>query len=186
MICRRQVVGCALLGTLCVLQSAHSAPSREDSRLALNAALPQHRLVGKGRLTVWGVKVYDAWLWAMPGFRPENLADQPFALELAYLRDFTSKDIAERSLAEMRRTAPISEQQGQVWMDELLRVIPNVKKGDRLIGIHRPGTGAQLLVNGKVSGEIRDVEFAQLFFGIWLSPRTSEPKVRAALLVGAY
>jgi hypothetical protein len=52
------------------------------------------------------------------------------------------------------------------------------------MGVHLPGNGAQLLVNGKASGEIRDTEFARLFFGIWLSPKTSEPKVRAALLAG--
>ena len=104
---------------------------------------------------------------------------------MAYLRDFSSKDIAERSITEMRRSAAISEEQAKTWINEMLRVIPDIKKGDRVMGIHRPGSGAQLLVNGKSSGEIRDAEFARLFFGIWLSPKTSEPKVRAALLAGA-
>jgi hypothetical protein len=31
-------------------------------------------------------------------------------------------------------------------------------------------------------GDIRDAEFARLFFGIWLSPRSSEPAMRQALL----
>ena len=44
---------------------------------------------------------------------------------------------------------------------------------------------AQFLVNGKPTGEVRDTEFANLFFGIWLSPKTSEPKLRVALLAGA-
>ena len=65
------------------------------------------------------------------------------------------------------------------------RVIPDIKKGDRIMGINQPGAGAQFLVNGKASGEIRDAEFARLFFGIWLSPKTSEPKLRTALLAGA-
>ena len=39
-------------------------------------------------------------------------------------------------------------------------------------------------MNGKPTGEIRDAEFARLFFGIWLSPKTSEPELRAALLAG--
>ena len=29
---------------------------------------------------------------------------------------------------------------------------------------------------------MRDAEFTRLFFGIWLSPRTSEPRLREALL----
>ena len=34
----------------------------------------------------------------------------------------------------------------------------------------------------KVVGEVADPEFARLFFGIWLSPNTSEPSLRQALL----
>ena len=185
MTARRVFVSSLLVALLGSPAWSQTTPSPEGARVELEAALPQHRLIGKGRLTVWGFQVYDAKLWAMPGFKSENLSAQPFALELAYLRDFSSKDIAERSITEMRRSATISEEQAKTWINEMQRVIPDIKKGDRVTGIHRPGNGAQLLVNGKSSGEIRDVEFARLFFGIWLSPKTSEPKVRAALLAGA-
>lgn len=163
---------------------AKASPRPEYVRAELDTLLPQHRLVGKGRLTVWGLQVYDAKLWALPGFKPDDLPAQPFALELAYLRDFRSKDIAERSITEMRRSAAIGDAQAKTWITDLQRMIPDIKKGDRVMGVHLPGNGAQLLVNGKASGEIRDTEFARLFFGIWLSPKTSEPKVRAALLAG--
>jgi hypothetical protein len=36
--------------------------------------------------------------------------------------------------------------------------------------------------NGKPIGEIKDPEFARLFFGIWLSPQTSAPEMRRELL----
>ena len=157
----------------------------EDLRAELKDVLPQNRLIGKSRLTVWGFEVYDARLWGAPGFKADNLTSQPFALELAYLRDFANTDVAERSIKEMRRSAAISEAQAKAWIAEMMRVIPDVKKGDRVMGVHRPGGGALFLVNGKPSGEIRDAEFARLFFGIWLSPKTSEPKLRSALLAGA-
>ena len=151
----------------------------------LRELLPQHRLSGKSRLTVWGFEVYDATLWVAPGFKADKLTTQPFALELAYLRDFTNTDIAKRSIAEMRRSATISDAQAEAWTAAILRVIPNVKKGDRILGVYRPGIGATFLVNGKPVGEILDLELARLFFGIWLSPTTSEPKLRSALLAGA-
>jgi Chalcone isomerase-like len=157
----------------------------EDIRTELKELLPHNRLVGRGRLTYFGFQVYDARLWAAPGFRAEDLSSQPFALELAYLRDFASADVAARSILEMRRSADISESQAKAWTQEMLRVIPDVKKGDRIMGANKPGIGAAFLVNGKPGGEIRDVEFARLFFGIWLSPKTSEPKLRSALLAGA-
>jgi hypothetical protein len=165
-------------------EAAATSNAASDTHAELRDLLPQHKLSGKGRLTVWGFDVYDASLWVTPGFKSDKLTALPFALELAYLRDFTNTDIAERSIVEMRRSANISEAQAKAWTAAMLRVIPNVKKGDRIMGVYRPGTGAAFLVNGKSAGEIMDAEFARLFFGIWLSPKTSEPKVRSALLAG--
>ena len=156
-----------------------------DMRAELTDLLPQQRLIGKGRLDFWGFHVYDARLWGAPSFKIDKLYTQPFALELAYLRDFDAVDVAARSIHEMRRLVVINDEQAKIWTTEMLRVFPNIKKGDRLIGINKPGVGAAFLLNGKPAGEIQDLEFARLFFGIWLSTKTSEPKLRRALLAGA-
>lgn len=156
-----------------------------EQRPELQTLLPQGRLIGSGRLTFWGLQVYDARLWVPPGFKPENFGTQALALELSYLRAFASKDVAERSISEMRRSATLSAEQAESWKTAMRQVLPDVSKGDRLMGVHRPGVGASFLLNGKVLGEIRDAEFARLFFGIWLSPKTSEPALRSALLAGA-
>lgn len=164
---------------------AREAASSPETQAELLQALPQARLVGMSRLTVWGFQIYDARLWAPARFAADAFATSPMALELRYLRDVKSMDIAERSLEEMRRSQPISTAQAALWKAEMLRVIPDVAKGSRILGVHRPGRSADFWVNGKPSGEIRDAEFARLFFGIWLSPNTSEPRMRAALLAGA-
>jgi hypothetical protein len=156
-----------------------------DMRAEVAQVLPTAKLVGKAHLTVWGFDVYDARLWALPGFSAARYGSEPLALELTYLRAFTAADIADRSMQEMRRSVPVSEAQADLWKTQMLRVIPNVQKGDRILGIHKPGGGASFWVNGKAAGEIADGEFARLFFGIWLSPKTSEPKMRDALLAGA-
>ena len=39
-------------------------------------------------------------------------------------------------------------------------------------------------LNGQPRGDAPEAEFARLFFGIWLSPRSSEPALREALLGG--
>lgn len=161
-----------------------SVMAADDQRPELKELIPQYRLIGKGRLTFWGLQIYDARLWASPGFSTDSLAAQPFALELAYLRSFDKKAIAERSIKEMRRAAPVNEDQANAWTAELLRVLPSTKAGDRVTGVNRPGAGVLFLLNGKPTGEIRDLEFARQFFGIWLSPQTSEPKLRSALLAG--
>ena len=164
--------------------TATVAAQRGEAWPELRGALPQAQRIGAGRLTVWGFQVYDARLWAQPDFRPVNFDRAPLALELSYLRAFKAQEIAERSIEEMRRSQPVSDAQATRWIAELLRVIPNVRKGDRVMGIHRPGVGAAFWFNGKNTGEVQDAEFAKLFFGIWLSPNTSEPKLRDALLAG--
>ena len=166
------------------VEATATGSSASNTLAELRDLLPQHRLSGRSRLTVWGFDVYDASLWVAPGFQADQLSAQPFALELAYLRNFTNTDIAERSIAEMRRLSPLSDAQASNWTAAMLRVFPNIKKGDRITGVYRPGTGAAFLVNGKSAGDIPDAEFARLFFAIWLSPKTSDPKLRSALLAG--
>jgi hypothetical protein len=167
--------------------AAAAAPSAvaTDTRAEFKALLPQAQRLGQSRLTVWGFRIYDAQLWAAPGFNAERYASQPLALELTYLRAFEAADIAERSIQEMRRSAAISDAQARQWRLDMQRVFPDVKAGDRILGVHRPGMGASFWVNGQASGEILDTEFSELFFGIWLSPKTSEPAMRTALLKGA-
>ena len=165
--------------------AATVAGQRSEVRPELTGALPQAQRIGTGRLVVWGFQVYDARLWAQPGFRAVNFDRAPLALELSYLRAFKAEEIAERSIKEMRRSQPVSDAQASRWIADLLRVIPDVRSGDRVMGVHQPGVGAAFWVNGKNTGEIQDAEFARLFFGIWLSPNTSEPKLRDALLAGA-
>jgi len=148
----------------------------------LCAALPAAALAGQAKLTFWGFEVYQASLWVAPGFSAGAFADHGFALELAYLRDFAGADIAKRSLTEMARQAPLSADQAARWGEQMRALFPDVMAGDRLTGVHQPGVGARFLFNGQPVGEIADAEFARRFFGIWLSPQTSQPSLRLALL----
>jgi hypothetical protein len=151
----------------------------------LRANLSGSTLAGQAKMSVWGFDVYNAALWVEPGFSPANFAQHDFALELSYLRNFDGAAIAQRSLQEMRRQAPMDAELAQRWEAQMSALFPNVRAGDRITGIHQRGVGAQFWWNGKLLGTIRDTEFAKAFFGIWLSPQTSQPKLRQALLAGA-
>ena len=136
------------------------------------------------RLRFWGFDVYDARLWTPPGFRHSQATQFPFALELQYLRRLEGGAIASRSLDEMRRLATLTDAQAQSWLLAMREVFPNVKEGDRITGVNVPGEGVVFWVNGQRAGDVKDPAFANLFFGIWLNERTSEPKLRAQLLQG--
>jgi Chalcone isomerase-like len=146
------------------------------------AALPGARLVGQGRLRFMGLRIYDARLWVAAQAPGSDWVAVPWALELAYARDLKGEQIAERSLVEMRRQGDIAPETATRWLGQMKQLFPDVKDGDRITGINLPGTGARFHHNGNLRGEVADVEFARWFFGIWLSPRSSEPALRDALL----
>jgi hypothetical protein len=136
---------------------------------------------GDGQMRFFGLLVYDIKLWA-PTRVGAQWWTQPLALELTYARSLQGKEIAKRSLEEMRRQQTIDDATGQRWLAEMEAAFPDVKQGDRISGRHDPAVGAVFHVNGKLSRRINDPLFSRLFFGIWLAPQTSEPALRKKLL----
>ena len=171
-------IGCVPASVLAVARAALSPPPEVRSEL------PGARLHGSGRMKFLLFHVYDARLWTGPQFDAENFDQAPLALELEYARSFESTEIAARSIEEMERSGAIDPAKATRGLAAMKQSIPDVAEGDRVTGIQVPGVAARYFVNGKLTGEIRDAEFTRLFFGIWLSKRTSEPRLREALLAG--
>jgi len=169
-----------------------AAQAQSTNVTSPNAAYSRPEVAGLGgvvptapvRLRVWGFEVYDARLWTPRGFRHSQAMQQVFALELQYLRKLEGSAIASRSIEEMRRVGSFTDAQAQTWLAAMRELFPNVSAGERITGVNLPGEGAEFWVNGQRVGLIKDVNFARLFFGIWLDERTSEPKMRAQLLQG--
>ena len=148
----------------------------------LTVAMPQARLQGSGRLRFLGLRIYEARLWSGPSPVGAQWAAVPLALELEYARGLAGAQIAERSLLEMRRQAEPAPETAERWLAAMKTLFPDVREGDRITGVNLPGQGARFFYNGQLRGEVLDPDFARQFFGIWLSPRSSEPALRAALL----
>lgn len=142
---------------------------------------PQAQLRGRSLLRFLGMDIYEARLWTDANFVLARYAQHPFALELEYRRSLSGHLIARRSVAEMRRQGDFSAEQTAQWEARMQALFPDVQAGDRITGIYAPGVGARFLHNGRLLGEANDPLFTRLFFGIWLSPETSEPQMRCAL-----
>ena len=169
------------------LSAALSAPRASAQAKPLppaevQAELPGASLQGQGRLRFFGLHVYDIRLWTALPLGGEAALRANAALEIEYARHLKGPLIAERSLTEMQRVGEVDAGDGQRWLAAMTQLFPDVQAGDRITGVHRPGVGVRFHVNGNLAGEVRDADFARLFFAIWLSPRTSEPQLRAALL----
>ncbi len=136
-------------------------------------------MLGEGSLRWFGMKVYDSRLWSP---KKAHAKDEVFALELVYDLSLKGKAIAERSIDEMRKQGHDDEAKLKRWGEEMARVFPDIKKGDTLIGVSIPGKEARFYSREKLLATVADAEFAKAFFDIWLSEKTSEPKLRLQLL----
>ena len=181
---RRTLLQSAAVSSLATLATAAASQTPPVAPVPpeVARALPLAQRAGSARLRVFGFSVYDATLWIEPGFSATRFERHPLALTLTYLRDLNGTAIAERSLAEMARSTPISPAQSQAWLAAMQASFPDVRSGDRLTGLHNPNRGADFWLNGQSRAGVADPEFSRLFFGIWLSQATSEPEMRRALL----
>lgn len=169
------------LAGVCLAMAATAAMAAAPAPLpdALTAGEAQYRVLGTGRMRWFGLHLYDAALWISGR---EHHWEQPFALDIRYARDFSGARIAEVSADEIRRLGGGDGRRIESWREQMARIFPDVRKGDHLTGVFRPGLGAEFFHQGRSVGMVYDAEFARAFFSIWLDPRTREPKLRAALL----
>ncbi len=158
-----------------------AAPTRAGVDLPgeLRQSAPDLRLVGSGKMTWFGLHIYDVALWARG--RTVDFS-QGFALAIRYSRDFDGERIAQRSVAEIERLGYRDATKLARWGREMAQVFPDVSAGDQLTGVYLPGKGAQFYHQDRLAGTIADAEFARAFFSIWLDPRTREPKLRERLI----
>ena len=84
----------------------------------------------------------------------------------------------------MKRNGPIADDTAATWLTTMTGIFPNVSTGDRITGLQMVNAGTRFWYNGQMRATVADTEFSRLFFGIWLSDRTSEPRLRAELLAG--
>lgn len=146
----------------------------------LSGVVQSREPFGRASLTWLFLKAYDVSLWtdaAAWSFK------ETFALSIDYNMSFSTEELVERTVEEMRRVAPglSAADQSRVAV-ELARLFPSVKSGDRITALHLPGRPVQFFHNGKGTGQLEDPKFAEPFFNIWLSPRTAEPSIRKKLL----
>jgi len=134
---------------------------------------------GKGRHSLWGIRVYDATLWIVG---PQYSADAPHALDLEPGRAVPADTLVKNAIAEMRELKLGDERQLGTWQAELRKIIPNVQTGDQVV-IFCPDTRRTLAyVNNASTGAIDDPSFCPALMSVWLHPQTKHQAMRKSLL----
>lgn len=168
----------AIGGVLTVLLCASLHAAEAPAYVAQELNTP--RLSGQGGYTWFGLKIYSAELWVGPQGYAGDAA--PFVLELRYARSLDGRKIAEASAEQMAHIQAGSDAQRAAWLERMKAIFPDVQDGTRLGGVLLPGQGVRFYRDGKPLATVPDPAFARAFFGIWLDPATSAPKLRTALL----
>ena len=136
--------------------------------------------LGAHNLKVWGFNIYNIQLLS----ETKNFSYQnKLALVINYQRDFAKNDLIKKSLEEISRINDINDEALlKTYQNKLEEIFFEVKKGDRKTAFFDPKKGLKLYFNGKFVGEIKDLIFAQRFIDIWLSDKSSFPKMTKAIL----
>ena len=164
----------AFLGFLMVAPvPALAAPAEIAS--VIHAATPY----GSGKYAVLFITAYDTELWTdAPGWS----MNAPFALTLRYHIGFSSDYLLNRTLREMKGVDPkLSDADIERYRKAMAFFAP-ASSGDEMTMLYQPGEPVKFFKNGAPTGEVNEPGFAQDFFGVWLSPNTSEPDLRKSLL----
>jgi hypothetical protein len=133
-------------------------------------------LQGSGKFNWWGFHIYDASF-----YRAGAPSSQEFAIDIRYQKSFTGVAIANSSAEEMKKIG-VPDIQAALWGKDLAKIFPNIEPGQALTAVYAPKQGTIFYHDGKRIAQIPSVEFSKAFFGIWLDPKTSAPKLRSELL----
>ncbi len=171
------------VASLCLFTLLASAVSAQALPAAVKASLPEASVTGSGKYTWFGLSLYDARLWAdKKSFAAPNWQSASVALELVYARRLVGERIAVASIDEIRKLGIGTAAQQEAWLGAMKALFPDVDEGTQLIGVYAPGQPTRFFRDGTPIGEVADPAFGPAFFGIWLHPKTSAPKLRTALL----
>ena len=112
-------------------------------------------------------------------------SNAPSELVLQFVRDVGGADIAKGWQEGFEKN---SKSQLPALKDRIAMLngwMSDVKTGQRMTFIVKPGAGVQVDVNGAAKGTIKGDDFAKAFLSIWLGAEPPNPEIKSGLLGGA-
>lgn len=146
-------------------------------------AMPDNiKLVGQGQFSYLFWDLYKAELYTSDGRWNNYQQSSPVVLKLTYQRDISKADFIEATVDQWEHLQGKVSGQHKNWANQLDKLWTDVKKGDQLSCVLLPDGTVQFYFNDKLLGDVTDPAFGPAFLDIWLSERTSAPKLRRDLL----
>ena len=181
------------ISLLLLLVLASGALAGEGFRTLKSVTMPESRsqegktlsLNGIGLRTKVVFKVYVAGLY-LEKVSSDGLAiagaEQLKLMELVFLRAVDGADVAGAITGGFEKNAGPGLPALKDRVAKFSRLIPDVKKGDRLVFLYRPGSGLEVQANGKTAGSVEGKDFADTLFRVWLGDYPADKALKAGLL----
>ena len=139
-------------------------------------------------LCEWGLFKIDLYEAALYLQKPSNKerevieSNQVKHLELRFLRDLSRKQMRRAYSASFRANTEDDPEPYQERIDRFVRLIPGVKRGDRLAFTCFPGRGLKIHLGKTLLGTIPGDDFGRLFMRLYVGPIPPTQAVRKGLL----
>lgn len=138
-------------------------------------------ILGNYRLSYFGFNLYD--IQAIIEKADIGKADRSkVAIHVRYNRDISKEDLMESTFEEVAQVS--GKDKGYVianYRKTLEKLFFEITEGDEKLAI-KNGANFKFFYNDKLIDDFDDQFFADNFIGMWLSKKTSRPKMRQNLL----
>ncbi|KAB7616030.1 hypothetical protein F9L33_04510 [Amylibacter sp. SFDW26] len=166
-----------LVITLAIWGTATSAALSTPPEVQAN--LKNASLTGAASASILTKTIYDAELWSEDG-KPFAIKDD-FALSLTYKASFKASVLAWATVFEIARIEDTQKTNFDDLEQKLTTCFSDVKRGDRFTAMPTNIDNVTFFFNGQKSCDLSYPKLTERFFGIWLGPKTRDPKVSAKL-----
>jgi len=143
--------------------------------------------LGLREATVFKVDVYVAALYVTQTSRSADVilnSNTPKELVLRFVRDVERSDVNKGWQEGFEKNAegqlPVLKERIEAFKG----LMPDMKTGQRLRLVHKPGAGVRVDIDNAVKGTVKGDDFARALFSIWLGPHPPNPGLTAGLLGG--
>ena len=153
----------------------------EGTNLALNG-------LGLRQATAFKVNVYVAALYVAKTSNDPNVlmgASTPVELTLQFVRNVGADDLRKGWSEGFEKNSGAQLPALKERIATLNGWMTDVKTGDKLTFVRKPGAGLDVNVNGAAKGTIKGDDFAKAFLAIWLGGDPPNPEIKAGMLGGA-
>ena len=144
--------------------------------------------IGLRQATIMNVNVYVAALYVAQASTDANAilgSNGRKELILHFVRDVGGADLSKGWQEGFENNTKVQLPALKDRIEKLKGMMADMKTGQRLTFIAKPGEGIEVNVNGAVKGTIEGDDFTKAFLSIWLGAKPPNPGLKTGLLGGS-